>query len=396
MSVVALLVTDLHAGRLGHRRDLGERLAGRSVLAHTVARAASIDAVKRVILVHPPGQDPLAVLGGERFGKPVTAFAHPEVAGDGFTPRMQAARRWSLSAWRGGLGGATAWDELLPAAPLAAAMDDGKADAAVLVGADWCGFDAAYADAQLALHLPAPEAMKLAFTQAPPGLGAMVTSRAVLRDLARNHATFGQALAYNPRRPSIDPIGREVNHPIPAAVRDTARRFIFDDPDGRDRLALIAHRLGSDFAAADASLLTETCRTLERERPSDVFHTLPPELVIELTPRRGVTGPITPQHHLAIDRPDMDRGLMLGLAAQCGGLAVTLGGLGDAALHPAYTEAIGALHAAGAAAICVETDLLGAPDTLAPLVELPVDVVSVRINADTAATYERVMGDRPF
>ena len=392
MSAVALLVTDLHAGRLGHRRDLAERLAGRSVLGHTVARAASIAAVERVILVHPPGQDPLAMLKGEHLGKPVTAFAHPDVAGDAFMPRTQVARRWSLGAWRGGLGGATAWDELLPAAPLAAAMDEAKADSAVVVGGDWCCFDPAYAAALLDLHLPAPEAMKLTFTQAPPGLGAIVTSRAVLHDLARHHATFGQALSYNPRRPSVDPIGREVCHPIPATVRDVARRFIYDDPDGVDRLRQLADRLGPAFATADAAAVTNACRAVELGRPDAMFDALPPEVVIELTPRRGVGGPITPQHHVTLDRSDLDPALFARLAEACEGRAVTLGGLGDAMLHPCWTDLVRALHDAGAAAICVETDLLGEPDTLAPLVDLPVDVVGVRLNADTAATYERVMG----
>ena len=394
MTVVALLVTDLHRGRLGHRRDLRTRLAGRSVLEHTVHRAASIRRVDRVVLVHPPGEDPLSIVNTSGFAKAVEAFAHPDAAGDAFSSRLRAARRWSPAAWRGGLGGATAWDELLPAAPLAAAMDRYRADAAVLVGADWCGFDPAYADAQLDLHLSAPEAMKLAFTQAPPGLGAMVTSRAVLHDLTANHATFGQALSYNPRRPVVDPIGREVNHPIPAAVRDVARRFVFDDPDGRHRLTRLAERLGPAFATADALTLTTACRGLEADARGvkRLFDTLPPELVIELTPRRNATGPNTPQHHVTLDRPLMDPALISDLAAQCGGLAVTLGGLGDTMLHPKWPDLVQALHDAGAAAICVETDLLGEPDALAPLIDLPVDVVSLRLNADTAATYKRVMG----
>ncbi len=394
MTVVALLVTDLHHGRLGHPRDLRTRLAGRPVLHHTVTRSAAIRRVDRIVLVHPPGQDPLAMLDPDGFAKPVEAFAHPDAAGDAFTPRLRVARRWSPAAWRGGLGGATAWDELLSAAPLAAAMDRYRADAAVLVGADWCGFDPAYADAQLDLHLAAPDAMKLAFTQAPPGLGAMVTSRAVLHDLATNHATFGHALSYNPRRPAVDPIGREVNHPIPAAVRDVARRFVFDDPDGRDRLTRLAERLGPAFATADALTLATACRELEADARGvqRLFDTLPPELVIELTPRRDAAGPISPQHHVTLDRPPMDPALIGDLAAQCAGLAVTLGGLGDAMLHPGWTDAVRSLHDTGAAAVCVETDLLGEPETLAPLIDLPVDVVSVRLNADTAATYGRVMG----
>lgn len=396
-TIIALIVTDLQRGRLGRARRLDASLAGRPALWHTLQRACRIKKIDRVVVVHPPGQDVWAGMDRSGFDKPVETFAHGDVAGDAFTPRLQSARKWALSGWRGGLSGATAWDELLPAAPLAAAMDTfcgASGGAAVIVGGDWCAFDPAYADALLDRHLGAPDAMKLVFTQAPPGLGPLVTSRGVLRDFADKQATFGSALAYNPQRPAIDPIGRECNLPIAATVRDTARRFIFDDVSGKNMSPLerAAEVLGDDFPRADAVAITDACRAWELAHPEQVFAELPEQITIELTPRRIPTGPITPQHHVDFPRSDMDVSLARDLLAQCTGKAVTLGGLGDALLHPHWPALVQAAADANVLGLHLETDLLSPRGALEPLTELPIDIVSVRINADTAATYAKVMG----
>jgi len=395
--VIALIVADFEQGRLGGTRRLDSLLAGQPALWHTLQRACRIKQVGRVVVVHPPGQDVLAGVDQNGFEKPVETFAHSDVAGDTFTPRLRSARKWAMSGWRGGLAGATVWDELLPAAPLAAAMDAHggiSGGAAVIMGGDWCAFDPGVADALLDRHLDAPDAMKLVFTQAPPGLGPLVTSREVLRDFADKQATFGSALAYNPQRPAIDPIGRECNLPIAATVRDTARRFIFDhgvtaNPSPLERAADI---LGDDFPGADAVAITDACWAWELRHPEHVFADLPEQITIELTPRRIPTGPITPQHHVDFSRGEMDLGLARDLLAQCTGKAVTLGGLGDALLHPQWPALVQAAADANVRGLHLETDLLLPRDELAPLTELPIDIVSVRLNADTAATYAKVMG----
>ncbi|MEM9914647.1 MAG: SPASM domain-containing protein [Planctomycetota bacterium] len=391
-SAIALIVADPSKGRLGHARRLDAPLADRPVLWHTLQRAARIGRIQRIVVVHPPRQNPLAGIDPAGFAKPIETFALSDVAGDTYTPRLRTARKWALSGWRGGLAGATAWDELLPARPLALAVDRFQADAAVIVGGDWCAFDPGYADALLDLHLEAPEAMKLVFTQAPPGLGPVVTSREVLHDLADKQATFGNALAYNPQRPAIDPIGRECNLPIAASVRDTARRFIFDTPAAIQRLERLADLLGGDFEKADAETITDACRSWETDHPEHVFDDLPEQITIELTPRRLVTGPITPQHHVDLPREAMDVDLAKNLLNQCSGKAVTLGGLGDALLHPDWPEIVQAAADAEVFGLHLETDLLSPREELAALTELPIDIVSVRLNADTAATYAKVMG----
>ncbi len=252
MRAVALLLAESGVGRLGHARSLDVELAGGPVWRHAAARAAAVEGVAEVVFVHPADR---ACPGGHAFAfdptldPPAARFAR------------RTARAWSPWAWRGGLGGATVWDELLPAGPLLAAAEAHGADAVLLAGADWPLLDPALAGRMLAAHAAEPEALPLVFSQAPPGLAPLVLSRAVLARLAqeerdaagtaRGHPTrrgVAGLLAYQPERAQVDPIARDVNAAVPAAVRDTARRFVFDTPAGRTRLERLAAALGPRFA----------------------------------------------------------------------------------------------------------------------------------------------------
>lgn len=400
MPAIALIVTDLAHSCFGHAARLGVEIGGAAVLAHTVRRAARVKAIDRIAIVHPAGQDPLPLIEGVSINKPVSTFA-VEGPADPRDQRWVAARKWALTCWRGGLGTATVYDELLPPAPLAAALDAHQSDAALIVRGDWCAFDPNYAEHQLAMHLEHPEAFKLTFTQAPPGLAGIVTSKAVLEQFAEHHAGFGQALGYNPRKPHVDPIGREVCHPVPASVRDTNQRFIYDTPRGIALLRGVAERLGDRFADADASAITDAARAIVSESAWKLAR-LPQQVTLELTPRRPATGPITPQHHVAFDRPDLDVDLARRIFEQladtdtAGDVAVRLGGLGDALEHPRWDAIVTAAHEAGVLGIGLDTDLRCDQQTLDRILALPIDVISVRLNADTAATYKQVMGEDAF
>jgi len=393
MPAIALIITDLERGRFGHARSMLDELGGKPVLEHTLRRAARIEGVGRIVLVHPPGQDVMGAVAGFDLDKPIHAFADPRAGHDGFHDadrRRLAARKWVMTGWRGGLGGATCYDELLPAAPLVAAMHEHKADAAVILGGDWCLFDPALASRQLAAHVEAPDAMKIVFTQAPPGLAAVVTSRAVLEDFAKHEAGFGNALGYNPRKPVIDPIGRDVCLAIPPAVRDTFERFVYDTPRGRAAVKQIAGSAGNAGNAESAGIeeLTDFCASCDSHVLSHTW--------LELTPRREADGPITPQHHATLDRPDMPTADAVAFvqryAADFPDATLLLGHLGEPLLHEGFFEIVEAAHAAGVFGLGVETDLLCDGPTLEQLAGLPLDVISVRFNADTSQTYKKVMG----
>ena len=213
-------------------------------------------------------------------------------------------------------------------------------------------------------------------------------------------------LAYQPERAQVDPIARDVNAAVPAAVRDMARRFVFDTPAGRTRLERLVAALGPRFSTADSEEVAAA--TLADEATpgegSARFASLPPLLHVELTTRRVSRGSATPP--ATADRASMTDATLAALAAQSRGLAVTLGGLGDAALQPCVGEAVTAFREAGAAGVAVETSLQavagesadrGDSEAVSATVRgWKADVVVVRLNAATPAVYADANGADDF
>ncbi len=402
MTVIALIPTDTQTSRLGLRARLDDKLNGESVLGHTVGRAASIPSVEKIVLIHPPGQDPMSLIEPGSIKKPVTTYLDPGCLSDRQTARWVAARKWAQPNWRGGLGGATCYDELLPPGPLVAALEAHGDEAAFIVRGDWCLFDPELAQEQLNLLFQDVQAMKMIFTQAPPGLSGIAVSLETLGQLREGQAGFGNILGYNPQQPYIDPIGRDVNCPVPPPVRDCGHRFIYDTPRSVAMMEAVAERLGDALTRADALAVTDACRAVEFADPGLGYRWLPRQVTLELTPRRQAAGPITPHHHVTIDRPDMDTDMALRIVEQIGeasaghDVTLLLGGLGDAMLHPQWDQIVTKAREAGVLGVGIETDLLCEQDDLAPLLDLPLDLVKIRFNADTAETYRKVMGTDGF
>lgn len=406
MKIIALILIDTAQGRLGHAARLDAELAGKTVLQHTVDRAAEVAGIDEVVLAVRDAEGGGGAVDAARL--PCALPTHLKCCVTGWSLQgtdehaqadmIAAARKWSLAAWRGGIAGMAAVDELLPAAPIARLLDERQADAALVVRGDWCCFDPALASEQVKVYRSAPESLKLVFTQAPAGLSGLVADRSVFDDLAEHRTTVARLLCYNPDKPALDPISRDVCVAVPASVRDRHRRLIYDTPRAAAHLRDLADRLGHRFDSADAQAITDTSLALDTDNPRRQLDTLPQQFTIELTPQRTATGPITAQHHLppgAIERGSMDTALAIDLVQQLGeqgDAAILLGGLGDALLHDDWLRIAEAAREAGVMGIGIETDLLCDTETVAKLRAAPVDAVSVRINADTAAVYEQLMG----
>ncbi len=392
MKVVALIPMDLRQTPLGLPSLLLHRVAGQSILQRTLMRVAQVDAIESIVLVHPVGQAPLSSLDLDLIDKPVRTFACETPSHTDTQQRSRlAGRKWSLHSWRGGLGSATCYDELLPAAPLADAMKFAQADSALLVGADWPLVDPHWCRQVIIKHLEAPHSMKMVFTQAPPGLAGIALAGDLIENLARNHAGFGHMLGYVPTKPQADPIGLDVCVQIPPAVRGCARRFIYDTP--RSAALLDAIITGGE-ERSDAEATCDLASVLDF---SDRF--LPQQITLEITPDRLVRGPITPHHYAQFTRPPMaphHARRIIEELGDAGDIALTLGGLGDALLHPDWQDIVQATRTSRVLGLTIETDLLIEESQLAAILDSPIDVLSVRLNADTAATYERVMGADRF
>ncbi len=397
-STIALIPLDLHRTRLGLPAVWSHTLAGLPILHHTLTRLSRIRELDAIVIVHPSSQHVAPLWQGVSLHKPILTHTAEQGLFDRWWGRRTAARKATLAAWRGGLGGTTCYDELLPARPLLQAMQHHDAASALLVGGDWVFVDPELSSKVLALHLEHPDAMSMTFCQAPPGLSGIALSRKPLEQMADSDATIGQGLSYNPARPQADPIGRDVCIQVPGSVRSAAHRFIYDTPRAIALLQTVAGRLGDEVVQADALRVTQTANDLGAGTIRSLS-SLPTQITLELTPRRSVNGLIVPQHHVRLERADMSVALasrLLEEVARQPDVLVTLGGLGDALLHPQWEAIVTRAAELGVFGLALDTDLLCDTATAERLLCLPLDVVTLRVNADTAPVYAQVMGDDRF
>lgn len=359
-------------------------------LARTLGRLDRCRLVDRIVVMH-PAEAPPQIKTSDR----VMLFAVHGAFEDAVRPARLAARRWSSTGWRGGIAGASVWDEALAAGATVAALDAAGASTALIVGEDWPLVAPALCDAVLQRHLQQPDVLKLVFTQAAPGLCGVAIGRELLAELRDKQAMIGTLLMYNPRLPQGDPIGKDPCVQIEPAVRDFRGRLIADSPRWRRLIDAIDSAEAHDMDAA---------QIVQRLGPhlGDVHEHAPQQVTLELNTMRRVEGPIVPQHHAAIMRPNLtveqatevfDR---LAESSDPPDIAVTLGGLGDPLLHPRWRDIVDAARAAGLTGLHIETDLIVDIDTLEQIVAAPIDVVSVRLNADSAPTYQKLMGADHF
>ncbi len=398
--MIAFVVTDLERGWFGQAARLDDELGGRSVLALTVARLAGVKSVEKIVLVHPVGQEPMGLLGDLHIDVDVDCFDHETKEGRA-QRYLVSARKWAMTSWRGGLGWASSYDEILPAAPLVKAMESVGAESGLFVRGDWPLFDVGYAEGMIKAHEVSPEAMRFCFTQSPVGLSGCVLTYGVLSQLAEGGSSLGNVLGYNSRQPMLDPISRDVNFAIAANVRDCKYRFAYDTPRSVKMLREIADEVGGfdELVKADAERVTEIARQVMSNHALHGYGMLPQQLNVELTAERGVSGEIVPQQHVDLNRGAMDKQTAMRLIDEIDrdkaqDVSVIFGGLGDAMLYEDVFEVIeAAVNAKGVMGVAVETDLLGEDqDVLLRLLESGVDLILVRINADTPEVYERVMG----
>jgi hypothetical protein len=370
----AVIIADDQRGPRGLPSRWHDDLDDRIVLRHTVDRLRQTD-LDDVIVVCPTG----AAVAFEDVTNLQTSLPLTDAVHD----RAVAARKWSPNCWRGGIGGATVYDELIVAAPMLEAMKVHRLDAVLVVGPDWPRLDPQLCDAVIARYRENPESNPLTFTQAPPGLCGIVIGRELLGRMQADGAMFGAMIDYNPRAPQADPIAKNVCVQIEPAIRQQMRRFTYDAQRWVEALNREGRR-GEKAQREELSSDSAPSRLCEYQ-----------QMVIELTPQRPATGPITPQHHVAIERLPMpvdDAKRILDRVAEVDDIAVTFGGLGDALCHPHWVELIEYARTAGVYGIHLETDLHVDQPALERLAELPIDVLSVRLNADSPETYARLMG----
>lgn len=355
------------------------RFRGDPVLRWTMRRLAMSQRISRVVVLAWDDQlealrdlDVTARACGPRLNMPGLAA-------------VSAAQRWA-DGWRGGLLQTCWFDKGYIGVFVRDAIHEEQADGAVLIDPA-----AGLVDANIIDDLVAAAeegSREFYFTQAAPGLGAVLVGRRLAEQFAGTGTLLGKMVHYLPDAPCLDPITNEACVPVPLEISRVADRFTLDSDRQTDRLERATVPLNGTLIS------TQAAGVVRRVSLTPYRATLPRDLTIELTTRRHSRPTYNIASHADITRCDMTADAMDRILHQIAGvddMRVTLAGVGDPLLHPHAIEFIDGLSKV--ASVAIETDLIDTDaDTLLNLAHTGIDVVAVHLPATSPAIYKRVMG----
>jgi hypothetical protein len=396
--VAALIPVDLHRNGCGLLRSLAMQVNGRSLLQATLERLCASTTLERIILIASSDADIERLLDRRALTLPIEIEpCHGQSPFGSQQRAIAAARAFSQSSWRGGIGGMSVYDELLCPDDMFRIMEQRGLTAGVLVGPDWPLVDVSSEtgiDAIVERHCTQPERHRLVLTPSPPGLGACLVSATLMKRLATGSrlATIGAQLVYQPHNPQPDPVGLDTTVQVDHRVGHSLIRAAADEPSVCDA---ITHLLANSTSSA---LTIEQLETWLREHP----RRLPAHVIMELTTARSSSGLFSKRLHAVAgnhQRGEIDPALAKRVFDELGtlpGSVVTFAGVGDPLLHQAFDQLVQQAKQAGVHAVHVRTELRCDRDGLESLLVNGVDVISVDLHADSPATYQRMMGDDRF
>jgi len=385
VKTIAVLNADLVQSPLATPSRLAREMNGVPILAQTVSRVLKIHSVEGVYVLCPTDQrDRCARI---LTGMNVTVCQH-DAGPPPWATLVRTARKWSLDAWRGGIGGATCFDEYTDARLIAGLLETTSADAVLSLPPAAMLFDPALGEKIIAHRKKISDEAKMSFVQAPPGLTAILLDSDVVGELAEKRLPVGTIFGYKPQAPQKDMIFEPCCCPTPADLRFATGRLIADTDRAVERIS----RILSSGCSADAETMGR--HLIERdERGSEPF---PYEVEIELTtddpypanllrPRGKKVPPRGPIPVDCICKVADE------LAERDDALCV-LAGFGDPLRHPQLPAILDALRPApgggvyGLAVVTAGVDLTD--NVINLLISHRVDVVSVTLDAWTPETYQ--------
>jgi len=340
----------------------------RAALAATIDRLAQTDAALVIsILTDDEPATRAAISASSHAVEIVPIQSDPvELAWQRATAR---ARAWSSHSWRGGLGGASCYDQPLRPQPTLALLERHDADAALILDGSWNAINPALVSHLIERHAESHDDRPIVFTQAAPGHAPCLISRdglSRLVDMRRRgsrFATIGGILSYIPSAAAADPIAADACIKIDPAQRDAP-------PAGAQPLQLTL-----EPTAAPTNTRGGERRTW--------FPSLTPALPIEFDTVERIIA-----EHATAERP-----IALTLASR-GGSSV----MGDPIRHPRFIELmtmlrddprIGFIH--------LRTDLADGPagdlDDAIVRAIASADVISIDLLAQTETAYAKLSGN---
>lgn len=389
--IAALVPIDPERNGLGIKRSLAEHFGGNTVLQATLERLGQSQFCESIILMAPKDCDIESMIDRARIRLPVE-IEHCDDSP--FGPEHEAiavARLWADTCWRGGIAGMSIYDEVLCPQIMHQIMQRRGLTAALIAGPDWPLINVIReggCDALIRRHLEHPPQHNLVFTQSPPGMCGCVISATLMSELSQRNrlATIGGLLVYQPHAPQGDPIAREACVQIDHQVRNSLVRATFDSP--RQRTIL------NRAQQVNPSSTLEWTRGIAAFGLTAETNDLPRHLTLELCTNRTSVG-VFARRFPSASRPPLDIELAKRIIGELGESAdsvLTLAGLGDPLLHPEFDEIIRFAKQSSIYGVHVRTEILCESAILDRLLASGVDVVSVEVNADRAATYQVMMG----
>jgi len=388
MKIIACILADFDRSPPGLPARLDAELCGTPVLRRTVQRVLRCATISSVhVLVNARHRDRAAAL---LEGLDVTIETHN--AGDtSWRELVCSARKWSLDAWRGGIAGMTVFDETLNPWVLEAVARKEEAAAVVDVPPSAALIDPTLLDAVVQHHLDNHGDIRLAFTQAPPGLSAMVYGRELLDNLTQAGQPIGRVLAYHPSEPQRDMVHQKSFYSAGGTVMYAEGRCLADTSTATARMESLLRE--HDEAALTAEVISQWL-TARHVAPAS---SVPDEVEVELTTEDMLPETrLRPRGAQIARRGPLDMAIFKRLVeelARRDDARLVLGGFGEPLLHPQWPEMVSFARACGIFGLAIRTSGLPLDDAVATtLSEARVDVVNVLIDAHSANTYRKLQG----
>jgi hypothetical protein len=383
-------------GPLGLSSRAAGKLGARTVLEHTVARVGRTGGLEGVAVLVEPGAAGRTreLLGAEAQRARVLEVLDPD------TPRREALRRsrkWSKDSWRLGLMQSMEIDAAGHFPSLLRAARELGCDAVLSVYPEAVLVDPGLLEGLLEHGSPQGQPpLPTASCQAPAGFAGLFAMAGWLEPMAAQDSTYGGLCAWRADRDNQDPVHRAENWLAPVAVRRCEFRGSLDSQRSREMLEEVLRRAPGEGGLGPSA---EEAVAIVTGDPALYAGRLPRVVEVELTAAGRVPFAATP---FAGDIPgrSMKRELFEKLLADLSAyddVLLTLGGWGDPLAHPEVFDFLGLAREQGIYGLHLDTPgpLLDEKASRR-LLELDLDVVSVRLGANTAESYRVLTGRGDF
>lgn len=382
MKPIALLDVNLEQTPIGTTSRLADELCGEIVLRRTIGRLQSVAGLEAIVVACPKDQQ--ASVESMLAGTTAQCFSR-DASPPNYRSLIRSARKWSLDAWRGGLGSSSGLDDYMDVRILLGALDRTAADTVVFVQPGSALIDPRFVEAMLE-HAQANEnTVRLTFAQTPPGLSPVIMQRPLCEQLVQSNAPVGWAIGYKPDDPAIDLAfkpscyiaSQPLRHASGRLTADTFRSF-------RDMERII--QCGADSSAdASANWLLEN----EHSRFAD----LPREIEIELTTEIPIQSRLRPNRDQIPKRDPIDPQLVGKIASELASYddaLITLAGYGDPLLHPEFAATLATIKSANVYGLSIRTTGQSLTDEhISALIENDVDIIEFVLDAWTPEAFAR-------